>query len=613
MRGGGGGGFFALYAAAAWLWFGGNLVYVAGMFGALHPGALLLLALLISGGLIAIGVSAAGARRRIAAAMQDSPLLSGALAAISLASLYLGLSPPTARDALIHHLALPRIFLEAGRVVDVPYALHAAYPQTVDMLYLLPVGLGADWAAAWIHLCFGLLAAAVLATRARAWAGNTAAILSAILFLSLPVVLRLGSVAYVDLALCLYTFLALECFLRWRENGNKGHWLTLSALAVGFALSTKYQGFMTAALIGGLVVLVALRREGLARATRHALLFGLIAILPAAPWLVRNAQLHGNPVYPLFSQTFGATPEQAAESTSPLRLRRIAYGESNLAIAALPIRIFISGREDDPRRFDGRLNPFLPLLAAGVLLIRKRGEHISGAGLVTLFAVCGTLLALGVQVARVRYVLPFVGVLCPLAAAAVTANRGRMLMGGMFAAAMLWNGLFLERAVRAADLLPYLSGRESREAYLARRLAAYPLYALANERVPAEGRVQLIFMGDRGYYLEVPYTYEPYFSGVGLAEALRRGPNAAATYFDDREVTHLLMNEALLRRYLTARLGSAGVSRFEAFASAWTTKLNRRGAYALYEIHKSKRDQSLGRMREVKIPSPGADESRMGR
>lgn len=612
MRGAGGG-FAAIYAAAAWLWLGGNLVYAAGVFGWLHPAALVFLAILIAGGLVAIGVLAVSARRAFAAAVSDNLLLSCVLAATVLAAVYLGLSPPTARDALIHHLALPRIFLEAGRVVDVPYALHAAYPQMVDMLYLLPVGLGADWAAAWIHLGFGLLAAAVLAARARVWAGNTAGIVAAILFLGLPVVLRLGSVAYVDLALCLYTFLALECFLRWRENGNKGHWLTLSALAVGFAISTKYQGFMSAAVIGALVVLVALRRDGLARATRHALLFGLIAILPAAPWLIRNVQLHGNPVYPLFSQTLGATPEQAAESTHPLRLRRIAYGESILAIAALPIRIFISGREDDPRRFDGRLNPFLPFLAAGVLLLRKRGERVSGGGLVTLFAVCGVLLALGTQVARVRYVLPFVGVLCPLAAAAVTVNRGRMLMGGMFAAAMLWNGLFLAGAVREADLLPYLAGRESREAYLSRRLAAYPLYALANERVPAEGRVQLLFMGDRGYYLDVPYTYEPYFSGVGLAEALRNGPNGAATYFDDRDVTHLLANEALLRRYLRGRLGSAGVSRFEAFANAWTTKLDRRGAYALYEIHKSKRDQGLGSGMRVKFPSQDADKSRMVR
>jgi hypothetical protein len=120
-------------------------------------------------------------------------------------------------------------------------------------------------------------------------------------------------------------------------------------------------------------------------------------------------------------------------------------------------------------------------------------------------------------------------------------------------------------------------------------------------------------MGDQGYYLEAPYTYEPYFSGVGLSEALRNGPGAAATYFNDRGVTHFLVNEELLRRYLTARLGSAGVPRFEAFANAWTRKLDRRGAYALYEIHKSKRDQSLGRRRMVKIPSPGADKSRMGR
>ncbi|MDP3939250.1 MAG: hypothetical protein Q8R92_14090, partial [Deltaproteobacteria bacterium] len=153
------GGFREIFAIAAWLWLGGVLLYGAGLLGALDRSALLLLSVLIGGGFIALVALARTSRRALAGALRAHPLLGAMLALATITPLYLGLAPPVARDSLIHHLALPRLFLDAGRIFDVPFAIHAASPQAVDMLFLIPVGLGMDWAAAWVHLGFGILAA----------------------------------------------------------------------------------------------------------------------------------------------------------------------------------------------------------------------------------------------------------------------------------------------------------------------------------------------------------------------------------------------------------------------------------------------------------------------
>ena len=51
------------------------------------------------------------------------------------------LVPPTARDELTHHLAIPRLYVRSGKIVEVPMALYSYYP-VLDMLYTPWVGWG---------------------------------------------------------------------------------------------------------------------------------------------------------------------------------------------------------------------------------------------------------------------------------------------------------------------------------------------------------------------------------------------------------------------------------------------------------------------------------------
>jgi hypothetical protein len=121
------------------------------------------------------------------------------------------------------------------------------------------------------------------------------------------------------------------------------------------------------------------------QAVGSGILFCLIALIVFSPWMIRNYIWTANPVYPLYNSYFNP-PEAVADSatgaglkqsssnikstrhnddSSPwgsFAIRKVIYNEAWWQIALIPVRIFFQGRDDDPRFFDGKLNPFLFLL-----------------------------------------------------------------------------------------------------------------------------------------------------------------------------------------------------------------------------------------------------------
>ena len=86
-------------------------------------------------------------------------ILSGAmlvtLAGIFIVEVLLCLTPPVSRDALIHHLAIPKLWIRHGGFVETPWASFSYMPMNVDILYLVPLLFGNDTIPALIHLAFG--------------------------------------------------------------------------------------------------------------------------------------------------------------------------------------------------------------------------------------------------------------------------------------------------------------------------------------------------------------------------------------------------------------------------------------------------------------------------
>lgn len=523
----------------------------------------------------------------LVAALIASALLAGAI----------GTLPPIARDELVYHLALPALYVREGRILEVPFCKYSYYPLLAQMLFTPLVA--ADWLAAtrYLHLSFGLATASLLLIHARRQgAGRAPALGIALVFLTTPVIFILATRAYVDLALAFYSGVALLGLLRWTET-NRRTWLVLAGIAAGFTGALKYNGYFVIAMLLAAVPLLSDRRS-LGKVVGDAVMFGAASQLPLLPWLVQNFVTTGNPVFPLLAEVLGGRSLDAAPAVSELVRRRELYGESWIEIALVPLRVFVTGAEGDPRRFDGVFNPIY--LFAFLLLgsIRKTGAGARQFDtFLLLFAAAFLFVAVFLASAsdanfQARFALPAVVALAlalgshaiPDATAAITSRR--LLIAAM-SIALVFNAFHIGRFIQHLDPLPYLAGGESRAAFTARFVAEYPVAAWANANLPRdEGRIYLVLLGNRGLHWEGPYTYDDHFLPVRLRRAIANADSATAIgdALRSQDIRYLAVAEPLLSRFLADNLSAEERARWSDFAAHHLRPLKRERGILLVEI-----------------------------
>src|SRR3989449_591293 len=213
-----------------------------------------------------------------------------AILAILAVEIVLGLLPPTSRDELTHHLAIPRLYANAGRIIEVPIAPYAYYPMLLDMLYTPWVYWGFDFVPKWIHALFGFLTGLLLYAYLGGRMNAVYGLLGFFFFVSTPVIARLSHWGYIDLGITFYTTASLLCLLRWREERQALRWLGMAALSLGFVLATKPNGLVAGLLISLLFLMVIVKppRKSLIEMGYELVLFGGLVLLPFLPWILKN-------------------------------------------------------------------------------------------------------------------------------------------------------------------------------------------------------------------------------------------------------------------------------------------------------------------------------------
>ena len=66
-------------------------------------------------------------------------ILAGVLVALIGATIILACVPPVSRDALTHHLAVPKLYLKHGGIYEIPALVFFYYPMNLDLLYMIPL------------------------------------------------------------------------------------------------------------------------------------------------------------------------------------------------------------------------------------------------------------------------------------------------------------------------------------------------------------------------------------------------------------------------------------------------------------------------------------------
>src|SRR5262245_8791948 len=506
---------------------------------------------------------------------------------ILIVDLVLGLVPPATRDELTHHLAIPRLYADHGRIFEISFALPSYYPMLVDMFYIPFVHWEWDFVPKLVHGLFGVLTGLLVYSYLGLRLNKSYGLLGLLFFISLPIIVRLSGQAYVDLGLVFYSTGSLLALLLWKENPSN-RWLAVAGLMAGFALATKPNGILVFFLLLPALILLQPGGGKVERATwARVVVFGGWAFFAFSPWLVRYFVWTGNPVFPFFLHVFGGGEKVAGDpGLGLIARRRLLYGESWWAIAALPLRVFFFGRDDQAAQFDGVLNPILVVFLPWAF----RGKWYEEKRLLFFFALSYLLFAVFLTELRIRYLLPIVPPLVILLVYALHNIYLRIarpwVLVTLVASLLALNLIYMAAYFRRVSPLAYIVGKESREAYLTRALGEYPVFQYINQNLPASARIYLLFVGRRGYYCRRSYFYDGGELPGVLLQTLKTAedPSGVEKQLKERNLTHLVAREELLQRFLTDNLPPHKLGLWQAFKERGLRELYHAHGYFLYQI-----------------------------
>jgi dolichyl-phosphate-mannose-protein mannosyltransferase len=517
-----------------------------------------------------------------------------AIFAILVVEVALGLLPPMSRDELTHHLAIPRLYAEAGRIIEVPIAPYAYYPMLLDMLYTPWVYWSYDFVPKWIHALFGFLTGLLLYAYCGGRMNAAYGLLAFFFFVSTPVIARLSHWGYIDLGITFYTTASLLCLLGWREERKALRWLAVAALSLGFALATKPNGLVACLLMTFLFLLVVVKppRKNPTRIGYELVLFGGLTLLPFLPWLLKNWFQTGNPFYPLLGNLFSSSTGSVGEVASFGELgifakRALLYGEDFWQILGLPLRVFVSGQDDNPRLFDGVLTPILIVFLPWTF----KGKWPEEKAFLASFTLLFFIYALFLVDMRIRYIISIVPPLVILAVYGIFNAYLRIQRPGFLFACLLifaaWHGFYLWQYFLTAAPLSYLSGSESRDAYLARRLPEYTSFQYVNRATASTAKIYLLFIGRRAYYCERDYFHDGGDLPGYLLGAIRtaKSSDQIVQALKQKQITHLMVREDLLADFLGHNLTANQVALWNHFAQSWLVFEFRDRGHAVYQLH----------------------------
>lgn len=390
------------------------------------------------------------------------------------ACLLLTLTPETGKDALIYHLAVPKLFLKHEGFYFIPGNIFSHYPLLNEMLFTAGLFLRGEIVAKGMHfiaLLFVMLG--VLQFSRLKTVGNSYPWLSMLIFLSIPSVFLTAPLAYVDLFFTWYAIGALLAYLQWFNQGKRA-WLILCGLFSGLALAGKYNGLFLP-FLGCLGILWAAhyKRESGQGALRNIFLYAAVVVIAGCPFYIKNFIMTGNPLYPFFYSIFGGP----AWDLKQARLYdqfvwRLGMGREWIDYLLLPWNLSFRAAMDS-LNFDGVMGPVFILTLPFLFAIR--GIPVNVRIILIYAGLMFTFWTFSAQ--QVRYLFPVFPVFSVLTGWVLDRARIQNLLFislvVLTAGSLGYNGSSITKYLHDTKPLGAAIGLEDRESYLGRRVPSY--------------------------------------------------------------------------------------------------------------------------------------------
>jgi hypothetical protein len=535
-------------------------------------------------------------------------LLNLFIAATLFLTLTTALLPPTAWDSLVYHLVGPDRYLAAHRLTYEFDNYYLFFPSFVEMLFTAGMALRSDVVPRLIHFGYLLLTLGTLgAFAARHWERRLG-LLAIALFVSIPTAVQIATWSYVDLALTFYSFAALYALLNWlppakstssspgdNQSASVG-WLLLAGLFGGAALSIKYTGVLTLAVLGAVLLWSTFRgRLPARRLFWSGFVVAGLALVVAAPWYVKNTIVAGNPLYPLI---WGGREWNEIDTRWLLTL---GQEMSLLDLLLLPWTLTVVGTQGTAA-YDATFSPLflalLPLLLVVPHRARDLGELLLAAVIGYGFWLLNGAVTYGRFVLPGRFLLPIFVPLSLVCAYNLNAVNiwdrpafslqrvlkmviGLTLLVGLVGQMLLTLGL---------NPWPYLLGQQSRDDYLDAYVSQHfhQTITYLNQNLTDLDRVLFIWE-PRSYGCQVPHRADVLLDNFPQLMARYTSPEDILAGLQDEGFTHILVNEYvypwILRDFPITAEEQAGWEVFEAEYLGTDALVHAEGNYlSLYRL-----------------------------
>jgi len=520
-------------------------------------------------------------------------LLVGLLLSLIISIIILSSVPPVSRDALTHHLAVPKLYLKHGGIYEIPELKVSYYPMNLDLLYLIPLSFGNDIFPKFIHFSFALMTAWLIFSYLKKRVDTCYALFGVLLFISLPVIIKLSITVYVDLGLYYFSTASLVYLFNWVEKDFKIKYLIVSAIWCGLALGTKYNGLIVLFLLTLFVPFIYLRSID-SRTNRQIKVIGycsvfmIVSLIIFSPWMIKNYVWTNNPLYPLYDNLFNpkkvvpstikATDTDSSDRTNigsdivskpkgrwgNFAVRKIVYGEKWWETALIPVRIFFHGKDDSPKYFDGRLNPILFIFPFFAFIRIRKNDHTLSTEkkMLAIFSVLFLLFVFFQTDMRIRWIGPIIPPLIILSVLGLhetisfiddrySSAEGKTIKWFVFVGMTFLLGLnavYLVDQFRIVEPMSYIGGKVERNEYIEKYRPEYAAINFANHNIPANAKIMCMFLGNRSYYSnrEVVFNY----SLASNAVIQKDSPERIFINLKKRNITHILIRYDLYNKWV---------------------------------------------------------------
>ena len=459
---------------------------------------------------------------------------------------------PSGWDNIGEHLAIAKEWTRLHRLASVPYInFHQwAQPFNVGILYGMALLLKDVILASLINFAFGLLTAVGIYALGRRYFSPQVGLLAAVIFYLTPIVSWLSTVAFADLGLTFYAFLAFYALINWITSGKKG-WLFISAIISGLALGSKYSGLLCVAIlsVGILVNGWFLKKEKFFRVVKDFFVFITLAGLIGSFWYIRAYIITGRPVFAVWQRLlYGFWGSFRGIWTSGLfgiGTPRVASA-LNLSlpqkVVSLPWNITMHGSRSQGFAAIGAVFlAFLPLLFFPRFRKSKLVKFM-------LYYSAAYFIFWAVSAPIKRYLIPIFPLLAVMAAYVVEqmSSLHKFVKSGLYTVlvlSLLFQVFYLapEGLDKVYQRILVFVGLKSQEQYIWKNEETYPVFSYVNGCLPIDSK--LFIVGDpRTFYCERRYVTVILKKGSRLNLSSLRDTAGLLAEFRKAEITHLVIN-----------------------------------------------------------------------